>query len=114
MKATCMVVRSFAPSTAEASLPSRLGGHVRTCLACQAELSRYSKLRRRLAAMADIVEPAPGSVAPAVADAVSETEEPPVRDRRMPHLAGVAAAAGAIAAATAGAVAIRRQSRGII
>lgn len=109
-----MLVRSFAPSGAEAGLPERLDRHVATCLSCQAELARYGKLRRSLAAMAEVVEPAPQSVVSTVADEISREEEIPVGRERSLHLARAAAAAGAVAAATAGAVAIWRQSRAIV
>ena len=114
MKPTCMLVRSFAPSGAEVGLPERLDRHVTTCLSCQAEMARYGRLRRSLAAMAETVEPAPQSVASTVADEISSEEEIPAGRERSLHLARVAATAGAVAAATAGAVAIWRQSRAIV
>jgi hypothetical protein len=114
MKPACMLVRSFAPSTAESALPERLGRHASRCLACQAELARYSKLRRRLAAMAMAVETAPQMLQRNVAMAIQEPTDSPASSNRRMHLGRAAAAAGAVAAATAGAVAVWRQSKGIV
>lgn len=114
MKPACMFVRSLAPSVAESALPDRLDRHTANCLACQAELARYSKLRRRLAAMAMVVEPAPQTLAAEVAVSIQDPRDLPGRSSRRRHLARAAAAAGAVAAATAGAVAVRRQTKGIV
>jgi hypothetical protein len=113
MKAACVIVRSMAPSTAGSGFSDRLQRHVATCLPCQAELARYSKLRRRLAAMAEVVEPAPQYVARDVAASISQIGEIPAGRSRSRHLARVAAATGALAAATAGVVAVWRQSKGV-
>ena len=113
MKPACMLVRSFAPSAADSALPERLDRHTAQCLACQAELARYNKLRRRLAALAMQVDAAPQTLRADVAISIQEAPNVPVRVGRGVALVRAAAAAGAVAAATAGAVAVWRQSKGI-
>ena len=107
MKPTCRVVQSIAPSREVATLSRMLDSHVTSCLSCQAEMARYGKLRRQLAALSDVVVEAPAPLAEAVAAAIASAEEaPPESPTAMAHPARVAAAAGAVVAAAAGAVAV--------
>ena len=112
MKGMCLIVQSVAPSTDSPGLPGRLSSHVATCLSCQAEMARYRKLRRQLAALAAVTEPAPRPLAAAVADAVTTDTAKRGKPAHGQGRARLAAAAGAVAAATAGVVvAVRRQSK---
>ena len=115
MKGTCLVVRSVAPSTGAANLSSRLNSHVASCLPCQAELARYSKLRRHLGALAGVIEPAPGRLAAAVADAIASDGVDRTASSHRPRPVQLAAATGAVVAAAAGAVAVAvwRQTRAV-
>jgi hypothetical protein len=110
MNLSCLVVRSVAPSIGRGMLSKRLDDHVGACLSCQAELARYGKLRRYVAALADVVVAAPASVVPIVAREIVSAE--PAVTTERPY-AMRTAAAGAVAAAAAGAVAVAlwRQSR---
>jgi hypothetical protein len=113
MKPTCRVVQSLAPTRDLRPFSARLDSHISACLTCQAELARYGRLRRQLAALAEVVSEAPQPLAAAVATAISSDVAPLDTKRPSAHLAGVAAAAGAIVAAAAGAaaVAVWRHSR---
>ena len=104
MKATCLLVRSLAPSSEGAPTAARLRAHVEQCLSCQAELARYNRLRRELRSLADVVEPAPPQVA-GVERAINAGDEDPTPPKRGHHV-GRAAAGGAVAAAAAGAAAV--------
>lgn len=106
MKTTCLVVRSLAPSAEMSVLAGRLEGHIATCLSCQAEMARYGKLRRRLASLADVVVDAPAPLVSAVGRAISSGETAADSEARQSHPARVAAAAGTVVAAAAGAVAV--------
>lgn len=106
MKPTCRMVQSLAPSHEVGSLSKMLDSHVSACLACQAELVRYGKLRRQLAALSDVVVEAPEPLVAAVAEAIASGEADPDSASGIEHPARVAAAAGAVVAAAAGAVAV--------
>ena len=106
MKAACLMVRSLAPSTEGVPLAGMLGDHVAHCLRCQAELARYSRLRRRLRLLAEVVEPAPPPLATAVEDATGTETDAGHSPRRGPQVSRVAATGGAVAAAAAGAAAV--------
>ena len=93
MNPTCRLVRILART------------HTASCLSCQAELARYGKLRRRLAAMAEEVVPAPGPIAAAVAAEIA-TDAPPQSVKTMASPGAVIAAASAVTAAAAGAVVV--------
>lgn len=109
MTARCWAVRSRLPSLeGPAALPAPLKRHAASCLRCQAEAARYRSLRRRLADLGTVVEPAPASLADAVAAALDMpglTEESP---RTGATKTAVAAAAGAAIVAGA-AVLLRRR-----
>lgn len=110
MKPTCRVVQVLAPT--QGALGTRFSGHVSTCLACQAEIARYGRLRRQLAALADVTVAAPYPLATAVAaEIVSSTGERTIAPSG--RLGRILAAGGAVAAAAAGAVvvALWRNSR---
>ncbi|MDJ0499106.1 MAG: hypothetical protein QNJ89_14830 [Acidimicrobiia bacterium] len=106
MKAACLVVRSLAPSTEGVPPSGMLGDHVSRCLRCQAELARYSRLRRHLGALADEVEPAPPPLATDVDREVGSGSDDTTPPRRVPQVGRVAATGGAVAAAAAGAAAV--------
>lgn len=106
MKPTCAVVRSLAPGADVSALSRRLDSHLGACLACQAEMARYAKLRRQLASLVDVIVPAPGPLVAAVEQAIASGDQPAKLDSTDSHPAHVAAAAGALAAAAAGAVAV--------
>ena len=106
MKPTCRVVRSLAPSRDFGALSMALDGHISSCLACQAEIARYGKLRRQLAALSDVVVAAPEPLVAAVVAAITAAESDEESDTGMAHPGRVAAAAGAVVAAAAGAVAV--------
>lgn len=104
MRATCRVVQALAPS--QGVLGARMNRHVDECLACQAEIARYGKLRRQLAALADVTVAAPKPLAAAVAAAIASSEGASRMVRDPSQVGRVIAAAGAVAAAAAGAVAV--------
>jgi len=106
MKTTCLVVRSLAPSAETSVLAGRLEAHIATCLSCQAETARYGKLRRQLASLADATLDAPPRLVSAVGDAISRGDSAADAGVRQSHPARVAAAAGGLVAAAAGAVAV--------
>jgi len=106
MKPTCRVVRSLAPSNEVGALATRLHSHVNACLSCQAEMARYGKLRRRLAALSDVVVEAPEALVAAVAEAIASGDDVAGSEPAVTHPGRVAAAAGAVVAAAAGAVAV--------
>lgn len=87
-------------------LSTMLDNHVNECLSCQAEMARYGKLRRQLAAMADVVVAAPEPLVAAVAAAIASVETPDDLAGGIAHPARVVAAAGTVVAAAAGAVAV--------
>jgi len=105
MKGTCLMVRAVAPSIPAERLSARVESHVASCLACQAELVRYARLRRQLAALADVAEVAPPGLAAAANDAVGIGVVPPVRANSF-HPARAIAAASAVAVAAAGTVVV--------
>ncbi len=106
MKAVCLVVRSLAPSTEGVPPSGMLGEHVSHCLRCQAELARYSRLRRHLVALADEVEAAPPPMATDVDREIGAGSEDSTPPKRGPQVNRVAATGGAVAAAAAGAAAV--------
>lgn len=114
MKASCLVVRRAAPTADISGLSRRLEFHVQSCLACQAEMARYGKLRRNLAALADVVEEAPAPLIAAVEQAIGSDDASATAPDRHSHR--VVAAAGAVVAAAAGAVAVAmwRHSRPVV
>ena len=116
MKPTCAVVRSLAPSNDVSDLSARLEGHINECLACQAEMARYGKLRRQLASLAGVVVPAPAQLVDEVEAAIAAETDPIEGSSTPSHPAHVAAAAGAVVAAAAGAVAVAvwRHSKAVV
>ncbi|MEA2002173.1 MAG: hypothetical protein U9N84_09880 [Actinomycetota bacterium] len=106
MRATCLLLRSLGPSTDTSPIAARLEAHTSTCLFCQAEIARYGKLRRQLAALADFVEEAPAFLVRDVDQAISHSDSSATADARESHLGRVVAGAGAVAAAAAGAAAV--------
>ena len=106
MRTACLVVRSLAPSAEATGLISRLDSHVATCLPCQAELARYGRLRRQLAALNEVIVPAPGNLVPTVGWAIAAVEARKPGYVRSAHPGRTAAAAGAVVAAAAGAAAV--------
>lgn len=106
-------MRSLAPSADGKVLSGSLDRHVKKCLGCQAEMARYAKLRRHLAALAVVTDPAPESIVAGVQRAIGSVISESEPEERRAHRARVAATAGAAAAAAAGAVALAvwRQSR---
>lgn len=113
MSAICRVVQAVAPSRGDGVLSVRLDAHVSTCLACQAEIARYGKLRRQLAALADVMVVAPEPLAAAVAVAITPSQTGLRPDAAPGRVGRIAATAGAVVAAAAGAaaVALWRSSR---
>jgi anti-sigma factor RsiW len=116
MKATCLIVRAAAPTADLSGLSPRLESHVTACLYCQAEMARYGRLRRRLASLADVVEPVPAPLAAGVNIAIASGELPSGPVVSHSHPARVAAAAGAVVAAAAGAAAVAmwRHSKAVV
>jgi anti-sigma factor RsiW len=106
MSVVCRVVQAVAPSQGDGLLSVRLNGHVSTCLACQAEIARYGKLRRQLAALADVMVAAPEPLAAAVAAAIASSPGDLRSAATTGQIGRIAAAGGAVAAAAAGAVAV--------
>ena len=106
MKPVCLVVRSLAPATEGIAPTGMLGDHVAQCLRCQAELARYSRLKRQLSSLAEVVEPAPAPLAPAVEHEIGTEPEESAPPKRGPQVGRVAATGGAVAAAAAGAAAV--------
>ena len=106
MKGSCRIVRTLAPSASIAGLSGRLDAHVSTCLACQAELARYGRLRRQLSALSDVLDAAPAPLVAAVEYVIAGSGTTTGTGDRSSHPARVAAAAGAVVAAAAGAVAV--------
>lgn len=113
MKAMCVAAQSLAPTTDIAGLSPRLHNHVAVCLSCQAEMARYSRLRRQLASLADVVDQAPAPLVAAVEHAIAAGDVAADSDSAPPSR--IAAAAGAVVAAAAGAtaVALWRNSRAV-
>ena len=116
MKPTCLVVRSAAPTADLSGLSQRIEGHVESCLACQAEMARYGKLRRQLASLADVVEQAPVPLVEAVEQAIVSGRSSADPKTERSHPARVVAAASAVVAAAAGAVAVAlwRHSKAVV
>jgi hypothetical protein len=115
VKPACLVARSLAPSGDATGLISRLDGHVGTCLSCQAELARYSKLRRQLAVSSYLIVSAPEDLGANVNRAIAAVEARRTASVRLVHPGRIAAAAGAVAAAAgAAAVAAWRHSRAAV
>ena len=106
MKAACRVVRSLATSTEGIPPAGRLRSHVAQCLPCQAELARYSRLRRQLRSLVEVVEQAPPLLAAAVDLEIGRGAALDSPSRRGAQVGRVAAAGGAVAAAAAGAAAV--------
>ena len=113
MKATCLIAHAVAPTADLAGLSSRLENHVAACLSCQAEMARYSRLRRQLESLVDVVDHAPEPLAAAVEREIASGHPP--ADTGPAHRSRIAAAAGAVVAAAAGAaaVAVWRHSRAV-
>jgi hypothetical protein len=115
MNTTCRLVQTLAPSHGEGVLSVRLNAHVATCLVCQAEIARYGKLRRQLAALGDVMVAAPETLVAAVATAIATSPGASRLDAVPIPIGRVAAAAGAVvAAAGAVAVALWRYSRPVV
>lgn len=106
MKAACVLVRSLAPSREVVQPDGRPRGHVARCLACQAELARYNRLRRQLGSLADVIEPAPLLLGRAIEYEIDSAAEQVISLRRNTQVGRAAAAGGAVAAAAAGAAAV--------
>lgn len=106
MKGTCLVVRAVAPSIPAERLSTGVNAHVTACLACQAELIRYAKLRRHLAGLENETDPAPARLAAAVDDAIGIGVVPRGVRPASFHPARAAAAAGAVVVAAAGTAAV--------
>ena len=90
------------------TLPAPLDAHLSSCLRCQVEMVRHTKLERELAALGEVVETAPPSVADSVAAGIVLGIDP--EDEASLNLARVVAATGALVAA-AGTVAVVRWMR---
>lgn len=104
MSALCAVVSRGLPLVGdEGSLPPALSRHVAKCLTCQAETARYHKLGRALGALASQVEPAPAGMVGAVRRVLEREALGKPASARPDR---IAAAAGAVAATTAGVVAV--------
>jgi anti-sigma factor RsiW len=115
MKTKCAMVRSLTPAGNISALSSRLDSHLGECLACQAEVARYRKLRRQLASLGEVVVPAPASLVAAVERALATNADGAAEVEDESHPAHVAAAAGAVvAAAGAVAVAVWRHSKAVV
>jgi len=106
MSATCRIVQTLAPSCGDRALSSRLHRHVSTCLTCQAEIVRYGKLRRQLAALAGQTVAAPKPLVATVAAAIASPQPAVLVVDEPGHAHKIMAATGAVAAAAAGAVAV--------
>ena len=113
MRPACRVVQALAPSQGGGFLSVRLNAHVSTCLACQAEIARYGKLRRQLAALADVMVAAPEPLTAAVATVIASSPDGLRLGTGSGQIGRIAAATGAVVAAAAGAavVALWRSSR---
>lgn len=111
MSALCQVVdRALPAATGDvAGLPVALRTHVESCLRCQVEVTRYRKLARHLAALADVLVPAPPALVPAVMELIGASD-PAMGDDIGSRVGRAAAAAGALVAA-AGTVAVVRWLR---
>ena len=89
-------------------LSGRRAEHAVTCLRCQAEAAKYRRLRRSLAALAGVVEPAPLGLSGSVNEALKGGSG---AESTIGRLTGVAAA-GAAAVVAAGTVVVLRRLRG--
>ena len=101
MRIGCRIVRQLlATGAGEAPESGRVAVHLSGCLHCQAEASRYRRLARSLAALADHEEVAPAALREFVdrATAVRSVAVAPVRGsdntRTIAVVGAVAAAAG--------------------
>ena len=106
MNPGCRIVRALAPSNENGALPELLERHVSTCLTCQAEMVRYGRLRRQLAALLEVTIAAPESLTAVVAGAITPWERPASPAASHSNVGRIAAATGAVAAAAVGAVAV--------
>lgn len=104
MKIRCFRTRLLLPALMDGARPP---AHVGTCLACQAEATRYRALARRLKEIRHDVVTAPVGMAVAVAAALNGSMG---EHSRSPGLGGAAAAAGA-AIFVAWAVVMRKRAR---
>lgn len=111
MSAICQVVDRALPAASGeiAGLPVALRTHIESCLRCQAEVTRYRKLARHLAALSDVVVPAPLALAAAVMEQIGAPDAA-TGDDPGSRVGRAAAAAGALVAA-AGTVAVVRWLR---
>lgn len=109
MSVACNAVRlAVVGLEAGDTLPAPLDAHLSSCLRCQVEMVRYTRLERELAALRDVVDTAPPSVLDAVAAGIVLGIDP--EDEASLNLARVVAATGALVAA-AGTVAVVRWMR---
>lgn len=109
MNVACNAVRlAIAGLDSGESLPNRLDTHVATCLRCQVEVVRHTKLERALADLGDVVARAPEDLVEAVAASIALGIDP--EDHASLNLVRVVAATGALVAA-AGTVAVVRWIR---
>lgn len=96
--------------------PAAAAAHRGNCLRCQAEAARDRTVRRGLAALADDVVPAPGSLEAAVLQGLGTQDAADPRRALVARIAARHAAAAGLAAATlvaVGAGLLRRHSRAL-
>jgi hypothetical protein len=105
MSATCHMVRFLAPSHSDTALSGQLNRHVSACLSCQAEIARYGKLRRHLAALSDFTVDAPRPLVATVSAAIA-APDPIISPEPVSHVGRIVAASSAVAAAAVGAIAV--------
>jgi hypothetical protein len=93
----CAATRWRLPASSEGG--GVLAGHLRSCLACQAEAARERQITRSLAAMRSEVLCAPASVPVCWSDPMAIVPAVESRDRRVPVAVASVASAAAIALA---------------
>jgi anti-sigma factor RsiW len=108
VRANCTIIRLRLPGVDSIDdLGERLGGHVETCLTCQAEAAHYRTLRHRLGGLIDETLNAPSTLVPSVVIQIDNPGADEAGGRRaVMRRAAIAlsAAAGAAVAATAGTI----------
>ena len=111
MKLMCRAVNmTLASLDADTELVEPLASHLESCLRCQAEAARYRSLQRSLVGLSNQIETAPAGFAADVETQITKSGgtvslRTPVRFGRL------VGAAGAVAAAAAGTVAMVRWMR---